>query len=583
MIPDSFIEELKYVSDIEKTLSSYVSLKRRGRNLNGLCPFHSEKTPSFTVYPDTQSYYCFGCGNGGDVITFIRNIENLEYIDAIRFLAERNGLSVPEDAENITSKVRAVILEINRESARFFHERLISPEGEMALVYLKQRNLELKTIRKFGLGFAPEGWDNLKNYLHSKGFSNQNMLDAAVVTAGKNNSVYDIFRNRIIFPIIDLRGNVIGFGGRLMGEVGPKYLNTPDTLVFKKSRNLFALNFAKNAGEETIILGEGYMDVIAMHQAGFKNSVATLGTSLTSEQSRLISQYAKKVVIAYDSDNAGQNATKRAINLFSDTNISVSVLQLDGAKDPDEFISKFGKQKFENLLYSGRSAIQFEIDKLRQKYNLTITDDKISFLNDFCHLMSEISNPLQRAVHIGEIAQELGSDKESIVSTVETLRKRKYRSKEFSQSKELSTSISKSVGNRVGAGKNRLEGFFAEELLITMLMKHPDFYKKIESNLNPADFLDEGNKQVYTVIVKNIIENLPLELIYMSEALDNELISKLSRLIVRGNDITFYPEQANDFACTIKAQKNNITKKQLADMSPEDYDKYISSLRADKK
>ena len=310
MLSESFISELKARNDIEEVISSYVNVKRRGRNLVGLCPFHSEKTPSFTVYPDSQSFYCFGCGAGGDVVTFVKKIENLDYIEAVKSLAQRAGLAMPEDGyDDSYAKLKTRVLEINRETARFYHQCLISPVGKKALEYLRGRGLSDNTIRRFGLGFAPESWDAVIKHLRGKGFTFDEMAAAAVAVKSARGSYYDQFRGRVIFPIIDIRGNVIAFGGRLMDGQGPKYLNSPDTPVFKKSRNLFALNYAKSSKESALILAEGYMDVVALHQAGFTNAVATLGTALTAEQARMISQYAAEVVIAYDSDGAGQKAT----------------------------------------------------------------------------------------------------------------------------------------------------------------------------------------------------------------------------------------------------------------------------------
>lgn len=583
MIPESFIDELKYASDIERTVSSYVAIKRRGRNLVGLCPFHSERTPSFTVYPDTASYYCFGCGNGGDVITFIREIENLEYLEAVEFLAKQNGMTMPTSFNDDASMLKTKVLEINRTSARFFHDQLISNVGKEGLTYLNNRGLSMRTIRKFGLGFAPESWDSLKNHLLSKGFTLNEVISASMITQGRNNSTYDLFRNRIMFPIIDLRGNIIGFGGRLMGDKGPKYINSPDTIVFKKSRNLYALNFAKATGSDTLILGEGYMDVIAMAQAGFENSVATLGTALTQEQARLIAQYANNVVIAYDSDAAGQSATKRAINLFSSTNVSVSVLQLDKAKDPDEYIRKFGADKFARLIEGGKSAMDFEIDKLKNQYNLTMNEDKVAFLRDFCSLMAEIDNPLQRDVYIGQISRELDVSKDSINSTVEGIRKKRFYSNRSKESKELARGIAQQVGTDSKKRYNvDIEGAVAEEMLNTLLLLHPDYYKQVKGNLSSDDFIDEGYKKIFTAVSHRIEENKSLDLIHFSELLPNNLMAKLSQMLIKADKLKFYPEQTDEYVQAIKRQHLRKNQQELAQMTPEEFDDYMASLRADK-
>ena len=365
MLPESFLNELKYKTDIEQVISRYVQLRRRGRNLTGLCPFHSEKTPSFTVYPDTQSFYCFGCGAGGDAITFVKKAENLDYMEAVRALAERAGLTVPEGSvDDSGRRLKARVLELNRAAARHFHQNLMSDRGREARGYLVDRGLTKATVVKFGIGYAPESWDDLRGHLRGQGFTDQEMITAALANPGKNGGCYDTFRNRIIFPIIDLRGGVIAFGGRNLGEQGPKYLNSGDTPVFKKSRSLFAMNFAKGTKRPELILCEGYMDVVSVHQGGFDNAVATLGTALTPEQARLIGNYTKTVVLSYDSDGPGQAATRRAIAIFEDTGVKVRVLSIPDAKDPDEFLKKFGPQRFELLLEGSAGAGDFESAKL---------------------------------------------------------------------------------------------------------------------------------------------------------------------------------------------------------------------------
>ncbi|MBR4889149.1 MAG: DNA primase, partial [Clostridia bacterium] len=312
-LPDSFLQELKARSDITDVISGYVTLKRRGRNHVGLCPFHNEKSPSFNIYPENGSFYCFGCGVGGDVITFIRRIENLDYMEAVRFLAQRAGLTVPENSvDDSMAQLRRRVLEVNRETARFFHTTLMSPEGKPGLDYFTRRGLSPATIRHFGLGYAPESRFALVNHLRSKGFTKDEMVQANVAFLSRNGNPVDRFTARAMFPIIDLRGNVVAFGGRILTNEKPKYINTSDTPVYHKSSGLFAMNFAKNENSDTLILAEGYMDVIALHQAGFRTAIASLGTALTGEQARIIARYAKEAVICYDSDEAGQKAASRA-------------------------------------------------------------------------------------------------------------------------------------------------------------------------------------------------------------------------------------------------------------------------------
>ena len=359
--PESFLTELAERNDIEDVVGSYVRFtKRSGSNLFGLCPFHSEKTPSFSVSPDKQIYHCFGCGKGGSVINFIMEIENLSFPDAVEFLARRAGMEVPDDRSgDDTRHKRERMLAINRDTARFFYEMLVSPQGKPAQDYIVRRKISPAMVKNFGLGFAPDTWDSLVKRLKSLGYSELEMFDAGLVRKGQKGGVYDTFRNRLMFPVIDVRGNVIGFSGRILGDGEPKYMNSPETLVFNKSQNLFALNLAKKSKNGYIILAEGNVDVVALHQAGFDCAVASLGTSLTPEQARLISRYAKEVVIAYDSDGAGQKASQRAIGILEKLDLKVKVLRMDGAKDPDEFIKLKGPDAFKNLIEKSENHVEY--------------------------------------------------------------------------------------------------------------------------------------------------------------------------------------------------------------------------------
>ena len=363
---ESFLQELKYKTDIEDIVSTYVSLRKRGNTSVGLCPFHNEKTPSFTVYNDTQSFYCFGCGAGGDAIGFIKKIENLDYIDAVKLLAERAGMQMPQDGfDDSISKKRRRILQINREAAKFFHSYLMSPQGKTGYDYFINRGLTPKTIVKFGLGYAPDSWDSLLKHLKSLGYGIGEMVDAGVVKVGRNNNHYDTFKNRVMTPIIDVRGNVIAFGGRVLDDSKPKYVNTSDTLVYKKTNELFALNFAKDSGKDSLILCEGYMDVISLHQAGFTNAVASLGTALTAGHAALIKRYVNEVYLTYDSDEAGVKAALRAIPILRSAGLRIRIIHMNPYKDPDEFIKKFGAQRFKMLLENSDGAINFELEKCR--------------------------------------------------------------------------------------------------------------------------------------------------------------------------------------------------------------------------
>ncbi|MEG1943294.1 MAG: DNA primase, partial [Angelakisella sp.] len=475
MLPESFLNELKYRCDIEQTISSYLPLRRRGRNLTGLCPFHSEKTPSFTVYPENQSFYCFGCGAGGDIISFIKRIENLDYIEAVRFLAQRAGMEMPENAEDGSHKLRLKIQEMNREAAKFYHTMLMADCGKAARTYLIGRGMTKAMVTKFGVGYAPDGWQGLADHLRAKGYTNDEMAAAALVSHGKNGGVYDSFRDRVIFPIIDLRGGVIGFGGRVMQGSGPKYLNSSDTLVFKKSRNLFALNLAKSTKRKQILLAEGYMDVISIYQAGFDNAVATLGTALTEEQARLLSGYTGEVVIAYDSDGAGQTATKRAVDILERVGLKLKILSMAGAKDPDEYIKKFGAERFELLIEGSKSSLDFEISKLYGKHDTATSEGKINFLQDFVQLMANTQSPIQRDVYISKVCREMEVDRQSVTTQLDSVLKRK---KSAQSKKEAKILRPYTEGSPLSRGDFQRQKFpkeaIAAERLIAYLIKNPD-------------------------------------------------------------------------------------------------------------
>ena len=363
-LSEQFLDQLKNANDIYSVMTSYVTPKRAGRDSVCLCPFHSEKTPSCHIYNDSQSFYCFGCGAGGDVITFIRLIENLDYMEAVKFLAQRAGIPMPEETYDRTAEEKTRLLEINREAARYFRDVLISPEGEEGWRYLIDRGLHPNTIKRYGLGYAPDSWDSLRNHMLKKGFHEDELIKGALLVRRQNgNGGYDKFRHRVMFPIIDRRGNIIAFGGRALEPDAPaKYLNSDETLVFKKRSNLFSLNFAKNTKENYLILCEGYMDVITLNQAGFTNAVATLGTAITPDQARLMRQYCEEVVISYDSDEAGQKATMKAINLLGEAGVEAKVLQMQGAKDPDEFIKKFGADRFRRTLEESRTGFDHKAE-----------------------------------------------------------------------------------------------------------------------------------------------------------------------------------------------------------------------------
>ena len=530
---ESFLQELKFKTDIEDVISGYVSLKKRGNTSVGLCPFHNEKTPSFTVYNDTQSFYCFGCGAGGDAVTFIKKIENLDYMDAVKALADRAGLQMPQDGgyDDSLAKKRRRILEINRETARFYYSYMMSEEGKTGLDYFLSRGLNMNTIKRFGLGFAPNEWDRLLKHLKDKGFSISDMVDANVVKVGRNNHHYDTFKNRVITPIIDVRGNVIAFGGRVLDDSKPKYINTSDTLVYKKTNELFALNLAKDSGKENLILCEGYMDVIAMHEAGFDNAVAGCGTALTSEQVRLISRYTKEVILAYDADEAGQKALNKAIRLFENTDVKVRIPVLQGGKDPDEIIRKLGRDRFKGILEGASNEIEFALIDAKNKYNLSTTQGKIDFLNDAIRVLVRTS-PIEQDLYITRLSSELGVEKASIKSQLDTYKKRFNRRESNTKYKDIvNTSIRNN--NRQSYDENiSIRQIKAEERIIGLLLKNPDYVSaldELDENMLSSTFI----KKVYKEIISRIRNGLDIDLINFSSVLTNDEIGRLSGIIAR--------------------------------------------------
>lgn len=504
MIPEDIINEIKYRNDIETAVSQYVNLKRRGKNLVGLCPFHSEKTPSFTVYPENGSFYCFGCGAGGDVFTFTGLIENLDYIESVKLLAERSGVALPQDGyDDSMQKLKNTIYDINRDTARFFHSYLMSPDGKWALDYLCGRGLTLKTIKHFGLGAAPDSWDSLIKHLKSKGYRESDMIAANVVGKSQRGTLYDRFRKRVMFPIINIRGNIIAFSGRAMpGEdkQGGKYVNTADTPVYKKSANLFGMNFAKNACADRVILVEGNMDVISLHQAGFTNTVAPLGTAFTIEQANLLARYTKEIVLMLDADAAGQKAVKRAAELLQNTGLSVRVVVVPDGKDPDEYIKKNGADRFSALLNGAVSDIEYKLLTAASGIDLASDDGRLKYLAAAAEVIAGDDDIMARDVYIGKMCEKYGVSRTALTAKVEEIRRKNRRIK---KQKEI-TDIIRPKFTKDDINPERRsspKGTAAEEILIAVLLKHPDLCEKAKSQLPPEKMITSLNRSIYQIII----------------------------------------------------------------------------------
>jgi len=538
-IPAVYIQELVARNDIYDVISRYVSLQRAGRLYKGLCPFHSERSASFMVYPETQSYYCFGCGAAGDVIKFTMEMNSLSYIEAVRYLAQQCGMPLPDEDDG-QAKLKARILEMNKLAARYFHNQLKEENGRQALHYLRERQLTDKTIVNFGLGYAPRGWQNLTDYLKSKGFTENEITSAYLGARGKKGGIYDIFRDRIMFPIIDLRGNVIAFGGRRMGdEGGPKYLNSGDTPVFKKSNGLFALNLAKKSGKDTFILAEGYMDVIAMHQAGFTNAVATLGTALTSQQAKLIGDYAKKVVISYDSDEAGQKATARAMDLFSKEDITVQVLSLEGAKDPDEYIKKYGRQRFEMKLEGANTALDFRLLELKKQYDISNPEQRVEYLTKACDILATLKNAIQQDVYCSRLANETDTDKASIKLQLDRTVARRRKQQNYQKQRDLLHSgTAQNIKVDYRRKNNTMPKAYAQQQIICALIRDNSLWPKVKSLVSAQNFTDGDMREAFTRFAALKEQGLEVNYSMLSGGLSPSAASALGGIIARNSEIT---------------------------------------------
>ncbi|MBO7520300.1 MAG: DNA primase [Clostridia bacterium] len=538
-ISDSTINEIKMRNDIESVISPYVSLKRRGKNLVGLCPFHNEKTPSFTVYPENGSFYCFGCGVGGDVFTFTKLIENLDYVDAVRLLAERSGVTVEEGTyDNSLGKLKEKIYEINRETAKFFHEYLMSEGGKWALDYLTGRGLKISTIKHFGLGAAPDSWDALLNHLKSKGFYESDLYAANVVNKGQKGGYYDRFRRRVMFPIIDIRGRVIAFSGRAMpgdDKAGGKYVNTADTPVYKKSVNLFGMNFAKSHCAESIILVEGNMDVISLHQAGFRNTVAALGTSFTPEQAKILSRYTKEVILTLDADAAGIKAAARAGEILKSTGLAVRVISVPDGKDPDEFIKKHGAARFKALLDGAVNEIEYKLLTAVGDIDVNSPDGKVKYISRAAEILAGSDNTIERDVYIGRLSEKYGITRAVLTSRVEEMRK-KY--KRQAQKKVIGEIIRPKFDGNSPNPEKRLypAAAAAEEEVIAVLFSHPDFFDTAYGKLKPEQMVTALSGKIYGKICEILSEKKPLDISQFSEMLSDSQTGYLVSIVnsVRG-------------------------------------------------
>jgi len=578
LLSEDFMYRLRESNDIVSAFGMYVTLKKRGRTHVCNCPFHSEKTPSCTVYPDTQSFYCFGCGAGGDVITFTMKMENLSYMEAVRMLAQRCGMELPtQNADEAkTAKRRVRCLEINREAANFFYKQLISGQDKRGLHYFAERKLSPAIIKKYGLGYAPDDWNMLRDHLRGLGYSDEELVTAGVCQQAQSGKVYDNFRNRVIFPIVDLRGNVIGFGGRVLDDSKPKYLNTGKTPVFDKGRNLFSMQFAKNAASTTMILAEGYMDVIAIHQAGFENVVATLGTAITPDQARLISQYAKEVVIAYDSDGAGQAATQKAMNHFSAVGLPTRILKMEGAKDPDEFIKRYGAEQFRILIDHAGDALNFRLDKCRDGLDLQTEIGKTELLRRSVNVLAEITNPLEREIYIGRTAKELEIRVETLQMQVDRAVRRTVRDTKQSQFRAIEAQALQRDELNPQAQQFPKESR-AEEQILSYLMHYPEDYAMLWSELPPTYFVTEFHRRVYETICRMLTDYTQFHLSMLADKFTADEMGRITRIQVKGREFPVDRDTLEECFTVLRNFRNHVQPSQ--DMSDEDLRKLLAQKK----
>jgi len=581
-IPQQYIEELTARNDIVDFVGSYVQLRRRGRTCIGLCPFHNEKTPSFNVYPDNQSFYCFGCGVGGDIITFAKKINNIDYVEAVKLLAARVGMTLPEEDDR-AGESRRRILQINKEAARFFYNQLIGESGRSARAYWLGRGLTPATIKSFGLGYAPDSFHALRDHLRSLGYTDEQLLEARVVSRSEKGNIFDVFRNRVMTPIFDLRGNVIAFGGRVMDNSKPKYINSPETAVYKKSRTFFALNRAKKSSDRRYIVCEGYMDVMSMHQAGFTTAVAGCGTALTPEHIKLIGEYADEVVLCYDADEAGQKATARAIQLFQGSPVKLTVLTipLERAKDPDEYIKKYGAESFRMLLDGSSNTLEYELKKLKDGFDLTRPGDRTIYLRKACEFLARKANPTEQEVYGGHIAEETGVARNAVLTQIQAARRSQERyDRRRREQQLLEEGVSGQIKLPYGVGPKALGVAYSEHQLITLLATGAGPLQSIVQALENHTFVDGQMQAIYPVLRDHRLAGERVDLSILAQHLDETLVTALSRVLAQNHDLPHTPQDVDFYISRLHSAVP--TDQRVSNMDDNALNEYLEQLRKEK-
>lgn len=558
---DEIIEEVRINNDIVDIISEYVKLEKKGKDYFGLCPFHREKTPSFSVVPGKQIFYCFGCGKGGNVFHFIMNAENLEYIEAVRYLADRAKIQLPEGGaeDEEKARLRQSLLKINTEAARFFYNTLESGKYSKANEYLKNRGITQNTIKKFGLGYHPEGMDVLYRYLKSKGFEDETILTSGLVLSGKKGGYYDRFRGRIIFPIFDIRGNVIAFGGRVTDSSMPKYMNSPETPIYSKGKNLFALNFAKNSGEKQLIIVEGYMDVISLHQSGILNAVASLGTALTESQGRMLKKYSEEVIISYDADTAGQSATMRGLEILNDIGCNVRVLRVPDGKDPDEYIKKKGPDSFRKLVDNASSLFEYKIASYRKEMDISSPQGKINFLNKIAEVLAKSSNRFEIETYARKVANDYEISEEAIISEV-------YKKVNRKDSIKRTGNIAEIKKQDAVEDVNASANIHDERMLLSIICIDNNTYRLVKDKVKAEDFASEESINIYNLIAEKMEKSkgiVPGELLSM---LDGSCANEYARIIQNECSFEDNARAVSDLIRSLMRRKNMRRTKEILDL-----------------
>ena len=556
-IPDRFLDELINRTDIVDLVSESVRLTKKGNSYWGCCPFHSEKTPSFHVVPDRQIYKCFGCGKGGGAINYVMELENLSFRDAVAVLAKRAGLQMPEYGGGPSAGMRErreKLLEINKQAARAFHKWLYSPEGSEGLGYLQRRGLSKGTLTRFGLGYAPNSWDALIRELSQQGYDKRDLLDAGLAVSNKDGRIYDRFRNRVMFPIIDVRGNVIGFGGRVMDDSTPKYLNSPETPVYNKSRNLFALNIAKTSKAGRVILTEGYMDTIALHQAGFDSAIASLGTALTEEHAQLLSRYFKDAVIAYDGDGAGVAAAQRAIPLLEKAGLKVRVLRMTGAKDPDEFIKSYGRDAFAKLLDKSENQVDYRLAQIQKKYDLSDDGQRVSFLQEAAQMIASLRSAVEREIYGGHAAQAAGVTPETMAQEVNRALRAKLCKAQKQQERRDLTPAAQLQPKARGLRYENIRSARAEEGILRLLLLDPGLLDQMEG-LRGEEFSSPLLGRVFDQLAYRAREGLHTHLGVLAEALTGEEMNHIAQIAAQPESVAHSRQSIRDYISVIRGER----------------------------